>query len=128
MSWATEKATVTDVLDTYQYRELEYNLNQEDEAPFTYSHKSYTLRPIRNQMNSLVNNKYVGSSLMELKIGYTATDRAIYDANYELWLEILGAIAQYTKGFASEPEYVRDSEDSNLAYGTAQFYIGENQC
>lgn len=126
-TWTEDKATIESVFNDYGYKKLEFNLNQDDEAPATYEHKSYTFKPIGNQINPLVNNKHLGSTEMELKVSYTNIDDNTYDSNYGLWITILNAIAQYVKGFVSQ-SFLTDINDNNYSHGTANFYIGENQC
>lgn len=128
MSWTTDKTSLVGILNAEGYRELEFNLNQEEEAPFTYSDKSFTLRPVGAQRSSVVNNKYVGATIAELRVCYSNIDSAQFDANYELWIDLLDSLAVYLKGYMNDPTFLPDGGDNNFVYGTVTFYIGENQC
>lgn len=130
MSFATVKAGYTTVLSNNGYTEVKNLLEFRDqETPISYNHKYYVLKGEGFPLNLYASSNVVGTYRMRLEVIYENTDTTQRDANYELFIALVEALAQVSDfiGEAEDATFI-DEADKQHTIGTFIFDAGVEGC
>src|SRR5574338_64526 len=107
MSYLTIKSNITSYLSSNGYTEM-LNLIEVDDAPLSYNHHSYVLKPEGFQVDALADNETITAHLLRLEIQYKNVNTTERDSNYVDFLTLTKGIAAlgYFLGYTTEPTFL----------------------
>jgi len=128
MSYATIISDYKTVLTGEGYTECK-NLLEFIETPLSYNHKHYVLKSEGFPIEMYQTNAPVGTHKIRLEVRYQNDNTTERDANYQLFIDLVTAIAAVDdfKGDAEEPTFM-DEDDRQHTIGTFVFYAGIEGC
>lgn len=128
MSYATDSSSIKSVLTGLGYKELENNLNLEDEGISIFMDLGFTLKAGEIETKHLTNKNQLHSVISELTIAYAVRNNSEFDAAVDSFKTAINALANYHYGFSENPTITRHSNNANYAIGKVSLYIGVEQC
>jgi hypothetical protein len=128
MSFVTDKALITTVLNEMGYFETAVNIDLVNNPPGNRKNLSYTLKPVglRTEFNTAFSA--IDETRAELVIRYIGMKPADFDKNFDSFNEALTAIKHLHSGYRDDPEYKLDSKNNFDSYGVVNLILGVNQC
>ena len=126
--WVTNKTAITSIMSSGGYNEHENNLDEGQISDL--GNKTYILKPVGIQLNSITQNAMNESDLVELSVVYVNTDTAKRDTNFDAFRSVLEALNLLSNflGFEGNADFGQLGEDPNKSIGTVKFYFGIKEC
>lgn len=128
MSYSSAIATIKETLIAAGYTELEYNLELGTEAPTTREHYGFTIKSDANQTRFITGSHGLYDNVTQLEVSYLCNDNSQYETVRENWNLLLESIFTYHLGYASEPTFRRDVNQSDYFIGRAFLHVGLSTC
>ena len=128
MSWESNKKPIADKIKSLKYKEVEFNLDIETEAPKVNRNRCFTLEPVSFPIENLTNGATISTNVALLKVSYICNSVKERDFAVDKFRTILECISSLIGSFVEEPSYTRNDENNKYIVWSASFDIGSQVC